>query len=174
MYILYFASWLGPPLALSILLAGAELCGGHNGGCTLYEFAFRLLWPPMISRDIWYIDHMADQQDISFTGKNGSSNAVVVQWSCLITIYRGSLTYTNGFHYHGFWLMYVQVGDFRASRGPTTVPLTRISCNTVFSNSQNARKGGDSLYRISMGLSCAKMSKGNQMVKTLGSINPSI
>ena len=33
----------GAPLALSILLAGAELCGGHNGGCTLYEFAFILL-----------------------------------------------------------------------------------------------------------------------------------
>ena len=36
--------------------------------------------------------------------------------------------------------MYVQVGDFRASRGPTTVPLTQISCNMVFSKYQNARK----------------------------------
>ena len=35
-------------------------------------------------------------------------------------------------HYHGFWLKYVQVGDFCISRGPPTVPLTRISCNTVF------------------------------------------
>ena len=38
--------------------------------------------------------------------------------------------------------MYVQVGDFCVSRGLTTVPLTRISCNTVFSKSQNARKAG--------------------------------
>ena len=38
--------------------------------------------------------------------------------------------------------MYVQVGDFCVSRGPTTVPLTWISCNTVFSKSQNARKAG--------------------------------
>ena len=38
--------------------------------------------------------------------------------------------------------MYVQFGDFRVSRGPTTVPLTRISCNMVFSKSQNARKAG--------------------------------
>ena len=38
--------------------------------------------------------------------------------------------------------MYVQVGDFRVSRGPPTVPLTRISRNTVFSKSQNPRKAG--------------------------------
>ena len=31
---------------------------------------------------------------------------------------------------------------FRVSRGLTTVPLTRISCNTVFSKSQNACKAG--------------------------------
>ena len=42
--------------------------------------------------------------------------------------------------------MYVQVGDFGASRGPTTVPPTRISCNTVFSKSQNARKAGPSVF----------------------------
>ena len=38
--------------------------------------------------------------------------------------------------------MYVQVRDFCVSKGPPTVPLTRISCNTVFSKSQNARKVG--------------------------------
>ena len=39
--------------------------------------------------------------------------------------------------------MYVQVGDFHVSRGLATVPpLTRISCNMVFSKSQNARKAG--------------------------------
>ena len=48
----------------------------------------------------------------------------------------------HSFHYHGFWLMFVQVGDFCASRGLTTVPLTRILCNTVFSKSQNARVAG--------------------------------
>ena len=37
-----------------------------------------------------------------------------------------------GFHYHGFWLMYMQVGDFCASRGLSTVPLTRISCKGTF------------------------------------------
>ena len=31
----------------------------------------------------------------------------------------------------------------------STVSLTRVSCNTVFSKSQNARKGGDPLYSIS-------------------------
>ena len=44
--------------------------------------------------------------------------------------------------YHGFWLMYVQVGYFRVSREPLTVPLTQISCNTFFSKSQNVRKAG--------------------------------
>ena len=48
----------------------------------------------------------------------------------------------RGSNYRNFWLMYVQVGDFCVSRGLTTVPLTRISCNTVFSESQNARKAG--------------------------------
>ena len=38
--------------------------------------------------------------------------------------------------------MYVEEGNFYASRGPTTVPLTLISCNTVFSKSQNAHKAG--------------------------------
>ena len=36
--------------------------------------------------------------------------------------------------------MYVQMGDFCVSRGSTTVLLTQISCNTVFSKSQNAGK----------------------------------
>ena len=48
----------------------------------------------------------------------------------------------HGFHYHGFWLVYMQVGDFCVSRGFTTVPLTRILCNTVFSKSQIACKAG--------------------------------
>ena len=34
----------------------------------------------------------------------------------------------------------MQVGDFRGIRGLPAVPLTRISCNTVFSKSQNTRK----------------------------------
>ena len=38
--------------------------------------------------------------------------------------------------------MYVQVGDFCVSRGLTTVLLTGILCDTVFSKSQNARKAG--------------------------------
>ena len=38
--------------------------------------------------------------------------------------------------------MYIQVGDFPISRGPPTVPLRRISCNTVFSKAQNACKAG--------------------------------
>ena len=38
--------------------------------------------------------------------------------------------------------MHVEEGNFYASRGPTTVPLTLISCNTVFSKSQNAHKAG--------------------------------
>ena len=31
-----------------------------------------------------------------------------------------------------FWPMYAQMGDFRVSRGPPTVPLTRISHNVFF------------------------------------------
>jgi hypothetical protein len=42
----------------------------------------------------------------------------------------------------------VQVGDFHISRGFTTVPLTRISCNTVFSKSQNERKAGTLCIRL--------------------------
>ena len=53
-------------------------------------------------------------------------------------IYRGSPTYTKITNTVStttvFGLCtYVQVGDFCVSRGLTTVPLTRISCNTVFS-----------------------------------------
>ena len=55
--------------------------------------------------------------------------------------FRGSPTYTKitntvSTTYHGFWLMYLQVGDFRVSRGTTTVPLTQISCNTPLTYSQ--------------------------------------
>ena len=38
--------------------------------------------------------------------------------------------------------MYTQVGDFRVSRGPPTVPLTQILCNTFFFKSQNPRNAG--------------------------------
>jgi hypothetical protein len=38
----------------------------------------------------------------------------------------------RGFHYRNFWLMYIQVGDFRVCRGPPTVPLMQISRNAVF------------------------------------------
>ena len=38
--------------------------------------------------------------------------------------------------------MYVQVGDLAVVGDCSTVPLTQISCNTVFSKSQNARKVG--------------------------------
>ena len=68
--------------------------------------------------------------------------------SCFPKIhYRGSPTYIKittmvSTTYHGFWLMYVQVGYFRVSREPLTVPLTQISCNTFFSKSQNVRKVG--------------------------------
>ena len=46
----------------------------------------------------------------------------------------------RGYHYRNFWLMYTQVGDFRISRGPPTVPLTQILHNTVFFKSQNPNK----------------------------------
>ena len=48
----------------------------------------------------------------------------------------------HGFQYHGFWLMYVQWGNFCISRGFTTVPLTQILRNTIFSKSQNASMAG--------------------------------
>ena len=54
----------------------------------------------------------------------------------------------HGFHYHGFWLMYLQWGNFCINRGLTTVPLTQISCNTVFSKSLNVRKAGNPLNSI--------------------------
>ena len=38
--------------------------------------------------------------------------------------------------------MYVQVGDFRVSRGPPTIPLARILHNAVFFKSQNLCKAG--------------------------------
>ena len=39
-----------------------------------------------------------------------------------------------------FLAMYLQVGDLRVSRGPPTVPLTQISGNALFFESQNPRK----------------------------------
>ena len=50
--------------------------------------------------------------------------------------------YYRGSHYREFCLIYAQVGDFCISRGPSTVPLTRILRNVVFSKSQNPRKVG--------------------------------
>ena len=38
----------------------------------------------------------------------------------------------RGFHFNNFWLMYAQVGNFGVSRGPPTVPLTRILHNAFF------------------------------------------
>ena len=40
------------------------------------------------------------------------------------------------------WPMYLQEGDFCFSRGPPTVPLTRILCNVVFSKFQNPSNAG--------------------------------
>ena len=51
-------------------------------------------------------------------------------------------TNTGGFHYHGFWPLYAQVGDFRDSRGSSTVLKTWILRNAVFFKSQNPRKAG--------------------------------
>ena len=60
--------------------------------------------------------------------------------------YRESPTYskiTNTVSTHRFFgLWNLQVRDFCASRGPTIVPLTWISCNTIFSKSQNVHKAG--------------------------------
>ena len=53
-----------------------------------------------------------------------------------------------GSHYRSFWVMYTQVGDFRISRGPPTVLLTRILHNAVFSSPKiHVRRG--ILYFIS-------------------------
>ena len=65
----------------------------------------------------------------------------------IINLCLQGVPHIRGFHYRGshycnFWLMYVQVGDFCVSRGPPTVPLTRISCNAFFFKSQNPRKAG--------------------------------
>ena len=73
------------------------------------------------------------------------------------------VTHSRGFHYHGshchnFWLMYLQGGDFCVTRGPPTVPLTRISCNTFFSKSQNVRKAGI-LYISSHSKPCTRLLK---------------
>ena len=47
--------------------------------------------------------------------------------------------------------MYAQVGNFRVSSGPPTVPLTRILRNAVFFKSQNPRKaGGPSVLQMFM------------------------
>ena len=63
----------------------------------------------------------------------------------IIWRYRGSPTYTkitNTFLLQSF-LAYVRASAAFLSVGDhSTVPLTRISCNTVFSKSQNARKAG--------------------------------
>ena len=46
------------------------------------------------------------------------------------------------FPLHVFWLMYVEVGGLALVGDHSTVPLTRDSCNTVFSKSQKTRKAG--------------------------------
>ena len=60
--------------------------------------------------------------------------------------YRGSSTYTKITKAVStttvFGLCTCKWGDFGVSRGLTTVPLTQISCDTVFSKSQNACKVG--------------------------------
>jgi hypothetical protein len=50
--------------------------------------------------------------------------------------------------------MYMQVGDFRVSRRPATVPLMQILRNAVFLKSQNPRNAG-TLCKLSFPL--AKM-----------------
>ena len=40
--------------------------------------------------------------------------------------------------------MYAQVGDFRVSGGPPTVPLMQILCNTVFSSPKICVRRGPS------------------------------
>ena len=44
--------------------------------------------------------------------------------------------------YCGFWLVYMQVGNFCVSMGPLKVSLTLILCNAVFFKSQNSRMTG--------------------------------
>ena len=56
-------------------------------------------------------------------------------------------------------VMYMQVGDFDVSRGLITGPLTRISCNTVFSKSQNACKAGTLCVENSYGFLILKFEK---------------
>ena len=76
-------------------------------------------------------------------GGNGqtSDQSVMITYKAFKKCYRG-VPHLRGFHYRGFWLMYVQVGDFCVSRGPPTVPLTQISRNTVFFKSQNPHMAG--------------------------------
>ena len=74
-----------------------------------------------------------------------------LQLSASSNMYTG-VPHFRGFHLHnfhygrshnwGFWLMYVQVGDFHVSRGSPTVQLTQILHNAVFFKSQNPCKAG--------------------------------
>ena len=70
-----------------------------------------------------------------------------ISWKFSESIVQG-VPHLRGFHYcrshyRDFWLMYAQVGNFRVSRGPHTVPLTLIlRKNAVFFKSQNPRKAG--------------------------------
>ena len=48
----------------------------------------------------------------------------------------------HGFHYQGFWLIYLQVGDFCISRGSPTFPITQILRNSFFFKAQNPLKLG--------------------------------
>ena len=57
------------------------------------------------------------------------------------------------FHYCGsnylvVWLMYTQLGDFRASWGLPTVPIKQILRNAIFFKSQNPCKGGPCKFII--------------------------
>ena len=40
----------------------------------------------------------------------------------------------RGSHYRDIWLIYVQVGGFRVSRGPPTVLVNQMLCDAFFSS----------------------------------------
>ena len=88
----------------------------------------------------FYFRGVSASNPILVVEKEGTPIWNEFEWDCARCVQ--GVPHLCSFYYRGFWLMYVQVGDFCISRGLTIVPLTRISCNTVFSKSQNARKAG--------------------------------
>ena len=100
-----------------------------------------------INQDYWTIFGKSGLSETAYhNGKLLCENLTHLQTCNKITIYRGSPTYTKITNTVStstfFGLCTCKWGKLALVGDHSTVPLTRVSCNTVFSKSQKTRKAG--------------------------------